>query len=168
MPVVWTTEKLLALEPVRLDIVRRNAQREGNIDLVQAIEAIQASRKARPSIRNESPVVGFHFKCEDDYEVTLTPTGDFWSGVWVVDEELCEPAREASGYVALHSAKRELSYRQGTILDWKSEPRTKGKTPTGISFLLRPFPDRLTWFGTGTGEKGYRRLDDEPRWVPRR
>lgn len=67
----------------------------------------------------------------------------------------------------MHSAKREPSYRQGTLIDWKVEKRTKGKTAIGVSFLVEPFAEQLNWFGNASGEKGYRRLSDQPVWVPK-
>lgn len=165
VPNAWTDDKLLALAPEKLEQLRRNAVGRDDL-LALRIDAIQQSRRQRPTTSNNSPVIGFHFKCEADYEVTMMPDGTFWSGVWVVKEVLCDPAIALKGYVALHSAKRELSYRQGTIVDWKIENRTKGTTARGISFLLSPFEQRMPWFGQGTGERGYRRLDDEPRWAP--
>lgn len=159
--------KLLSLTPERLEILRQNAARRGEAELVRRIETIQQSRKPiRQAVRN-SPVIGFHFKCESDYEVTPDGPDRFWSGVWVVAEDLCTPAVELGGYVALHASKRERSYRQGTIIDWKVEPRSKGTTPMGITFLLHAFDEPQPWFGTGTGEKGYRRIDDLPSWTRR-
>ncbi|WP_299643831.1 hypothetical protein [Devosia sp.] len=134
--------------------------------MADRIAAIQEQRRPRRAGGAVSPVIGFHFKCQSDYEVTLLPDGRFWSGVWAVDEDLCQPAIQLGGYVALHSAKREKSYRQGTLIDWKTEARTKGKTAMGVSFLLKPFDEPLVWFGNGSGERGYRRVDDKPTWVP--
>jgi hypothetical protein len=123
-------------------------------------------KRPRDPVANTSPVVGFHFVCEADYEVTPAENGKFWSGVWVVKEGLCQPAIDLKGYVALHSAKSEPSYRQGRIVGWKMERRSKGKTEMGISFLLEPLPHSFVWFGEGAGERGYRRLEDQPRYQP--
>jgi hypothetical protein len=111
-------------------------------------------------------VVGFHYVCPEEYEVAELPNGNFTSGVWRVDERHCEPAVRLGGYVALHRSKTERSYKQGTIVGWSRERRTKGQEQLGVTFELEPFEDRLPWFGGGAGEKGYRRVDDEPRWVP--
>jgi len=164
----YSDEQLLALEPARLEILRRNAVKLGEAVLVERCERIQEERKPARRGKNRasdtSPVIGFHFKCVADYEVIPAEDGRFWSGVWVVDESLCQTAIDLGGYVALHQAKKELSYRQGRIVGWRHEPRSKGKTAMGISFLLEPLADPLPWFGTGAGEKGYRRLEDEPRY----
>jgi len=163
----WSDERLLALTPQQLEAVRRNAVAKNELALAERIGRIQDLRKPERSGGAASPVIGFHFKCKDDYEVTQMPDGTFWSGVWAVDDGLCDPAIKLGGYVALHLAKRERSYRQGTLVDWKVEPRTKGKTPMGVSFLVVPFDEQLPWFGNGSGERGYRRLTDKPEWVPK-
>jgi len=161
----WSDQALLELEAARLEIVRSNALKRGENELALRIEALQRARAAtKTGGAPSSPVVGFHFTCVDDYEVIEQSDGTFWSGVWTVAEVLCEPARELKGYVALHASKRENSYRQGTIIDWRNEKRTKGKSPMGISFLLEPFETSLPWYGRGAGERGYRRLDDHPKW----
>jgi hypothetical protein len=71
------------------------------------------------------------------------------------------------GYVALHKSRATSSHRQGTIVGWREEQRTKGAKQVGISFLLVPFDEPQPWFGGGAGEKGYRRVTDLPAWVPR-
>jgi len=111
-------------------------------------------------------VVGFHFVCQNDYEVVPAEGGRFWSGVWAVDQSHCDPAMAMRGYVALHESKREESYRQGYIKGWELQERSKGSTPIGVSFLLEPFDKRLPWYGQAAGEKGYRRVSDSPPWNP--
>lgn len=164
MAFTWTDEMLIALEPAKLEQVRLNAQERGEYALSNRCLAIQQTR--RPLRNSANPVVGFHFLCRGDYEVTEVNDGKFWSGVWVVGEEHCEPAIRLRGYIALHSSRTALSYRQGQILDWKLEPRTKGKTAMGISFLADPVIPPQRWYGDATGEKGYRRLSDAPGWAP--
>ena len=163
----WSLEKLSALSPPKLEILRQNALRLGEVELARQCEELQQSRKVRanglPS-RNETPVVGFHFVCQNDYEVKFLPDGSFWSGVWAVDQEHCDPAIAMNGYVALHESKSQPSYRQGLIVNWKLEPRTKGAKQLGVSFHLTPLTDALDWFGSGSGEKGYRRVNDTPPW----
>lgn len=170
MALTYTDDQLLALSPARLENVRANAWRRGEKALVEQCERIQAHRRPvkRPKdpTLSTSPVVGFHFKCVADYEVTPAENGRFWSGVWVVDDALCQPAIELRGYVALHDSKREQSYRQGRIVGWRLDVRSKGKTKRGVSFLLEPLPHPFDWFGKGSGEKGYRRLEDQPRYEP--
>lgn len=167
---IWDDVRLLALPPDRLEVLRRNAVDKGDTALSDRIREIQESRKPKKltaASGPKSPVVGFHFKCENDYEVTLTPDGKFWSGVWAVDESLCDPAIVLGGYVALHRSKKDRSYRQGTLVDWKVQPRTKGKTPVGVSFLVVPFDESFPWYGNATGERGYRRVADLPEWIPK-
>jgi hypothetical protein len=164
----WTFEKLTSLSPQHLDVLRQNAQSRGETELAYQCLALQESRKKRPDQTAKkilSPVVGFHFVCQDDYEVQLLQDGKFWSGVWAVDQTHCRPAKQLRGYVALHQSKRNVSYRQGLIVDWKLEARTKGSKQIGVSFLLSPFSQSLPWYGAGSGEKGYRRADDLPRWA---
>lgn len=167
----WTTDALLALEPKRLDVLRRNAGTRGDAALIERCEQIQASRKPKKTTKSPrtkaNPVIGFHYVCEPDHGVVRLAGGRFWSGVWVVDEAHCDAAIKAQGYLALHSSKSEPSHRQGTIVDWKTEGRPIGKTEVGVTFLVEPFEEPMPWFGTGSGEKGYRRAGDEPRWVPK-
>jgi hypothetical protein len=165
---LWTLEKLSALTPSRLEVLRQNAERQGDTNLVQQCTDLQQSRKkpSRSTPPNISPVIGFHFVCQDDYEVEQLPNGDFWSGVWAISPNHCQPAKDMSGYVALHQSKKNHSYRQGLIIDWKSERRSKGGKQDGVTFLLRPFEQSMIWFGNGSGEKGYRRVTDHPSWKP--
>ena len=166
----WDDKNLMALPPDRLEVVRRHAVDKGETALVNLIEQIQQSRKPKklgPAVGPKSPVIGFHFKCENDYEVTLTQDGNFWSGVWAIDDSLCAPAIRLGGYVALHHSKKQLSYRQGTLVDWQIQARTKGKTPMGVSFLVVPFDESLPWYGNAAGERGYRRVADQPEWTPK-
>lgn len=170
MAFAWTTEALSALEPKRLEVVRRNAAGRGDAALVGMIETIQGSRKKKPAARapktKANPVIGFHYICEGDRGVIRLAGGRFWSGIWVIDEEHCDPAVASEGYLALHTSRSAPSYRQGTITDWKLEERPIGRTGIGVTFLVEPFDEPMPWFGGGSGEKGYRRAADEPRWVP--
>jgi hypothetical protein len=166
MPIVWTEDRLLALAPPRLEQVRQNALAQQNQGIVEICAAIQASRSKR-SASPDSPVVGFHLVYDPDYEVNELADGRFWSGVWLIDKALCDPAIKLGGYVALHLSKQRSSYRQGFLLDWRIEARIKGKKPTGITFFLEPFDGPMQWFGDAAGDRSYRRLDDEPRWAPK-
>jgi hypothetical protein len=166
----WTTEKLSALPAPRLEIVRQNAERAGEHELVQLCKQLQVSRRsagARQEVTTgPDPVIGFHFVCSNDYEVSPGEGGKFWSGVWAVKDELCDPAISMNGYLALNSNKKEYSYRQGFIVDWRIEQRTKGQRQMGVTFLVQPFPTSMNWFGGGAGEKGYRRVSHSPSWDP--
>ncbi len=164
----WTIERLSALPAEKLESLKINALAKSEATLLERIDDLQnARRKDRGGGGTGSPVIGFHFVCPDDYEVDLLADGRFWSGVWAVATAHCAPAVEMKGYVALHKSRSVLSHRQGTVIDWKTETRTKGKTPMGVSFLVRPFEESLQWFGEAAGERGYRRVDDKPAWLPR-
>ena len=169
MPPIWTTEKLLALEPTKLERLRLNAMAKGELDLAQQCTEIQKGRKANlptSSRKPLDPVVGFHFVCKGDYEVTLEDDGSFRSGVWAVDSDHCDPAIELGGYVALHDNKQALSYRQGKIIGWTRKERSKGSTAMGVEFHLLPLSEPVRWYGRGSGERGYRRVTDAPQWEP--
>lgn len=166
---IWSLEKLAALSPQRLEVLRQNALKAEDSPLAALCADLQQSRRPKTStpLRNVSPVIGFHFVCDDDYEVTLADGGKVWSGVWAIDQSHCDGAISMKGYVALHSSKRQMSYRQGTIVGWEMKERTKGTRQLGVSFLLLPFEEQLPWFGSGSGEKGYRRTSDSPAWEPK-
>ena len=169
MAPVWTTEKLLALEPAKLERLRHNALVRDEAGLAAQCLDIQQSRKAnlpKASRKALDPVVGFHFVCKDDYEVTLEADGSFRSGVWAVDSDHCDPAIELGGYVALHDSKQNPSYRQGKIIGWTYKERSKGSTAMGVEFHLSPLGEPIHWYGRGSGERGYRRVTDTPRWTP--
>lgn len=164
----WTLEKLSALSSDRLENLRQNALRAGDAKLAGECSDLQQSRKPGNANggRSEAPVVGFHFVCDNDYEVIPADNGRFWSGVWAVDQSHCDPAIAMRGYVALHETKRQNSYRQGYIVGWEVQKRSKGTTAVGVSFLLQPFEQPMRWYGHGAGEKGYRRTTDSPPWNP--
>jgi hypothetical protein len=164
----YTTEKLLALEPARLEQVRQNAVRHNEQALADRCAEIQLSRRSSGMISRGSskePVVGFHFVCKGDYEVIPESDGTFRSGVWAIDSDLCDPAIELGGYVALHENKQVSSYRQGRIIAWNFKERTKGSTSVGVEFQLLAFQEPIRWYRAGAGERGYRRVTDEPRWT---
>jgi hypothetical protein len=166
---IWTIEKLSSLEPARLEILRQNASSKGDTDLATLCETLQKSRRsirATGPREKGSPVIGFHFVCKDDYEVTVQSDGTFRSGVWAVDQNLCDPAILLGGYVALHNTELEPSYRQGRIVGWQTKDRSKGTTATGVEFVLEPMDKPFRWYGKGSGERGYRRVGDEPGWKP--
>ena len=166
MAFIWTVEKLLALDPSRLESLRQNALTRNEVALAQQCLEIQQGRKTKvPSAqRVKDPVIGFHFVCKADYEVTVEADGTFRSGVWAMDSELCDPAIELGGYVALHDNKKVSSYRQGKITAWSLKERSKGSTAMGVEFHATPINEPVPWYGKGAGERGYRRTSDEPSW----
>lgn len=160
MVYVWTVEKLASLDAAQLDRVKKNATAKAETNLANLCAELQRKRRTSTATRASAAVVGFHFVCKNDYEVEIEPDGTFWSGVWAIDEAHCEPAIKLNGYVALHDTKLTPSYRQGQIIDWRRDKRSKGSKDFGVSFKLRPLPEPIQWHGQGSGEKGYRRTGD--------
>jgi hypothetical protein len=110
-------------------------------------------------------VTGYHFVCERGRGVTEIGDGRFWSGSWVVAESKVRKSVERGAYLALHEAKGEVSYRQGTIVDYRRSPRdmvpesetgASSQIEEGIEFLVQEADLPYTWVGGGSGEKGYR------------
>ena len=63
-----------------------------------------------------SRVIGMHFVCRDDLKVIDRGDDFFETGFWAVAAKHCE----TMGYVALHEAKDQLSYRHGRVIDWRT------------------------------------------------
>ncbi len=93
-------------------------------------------------------VIGLHFICRRDLNVTLLPDGTFETGVWVVAEKHANTAE----YVALHESKTRGSYRQGRILSVRSV-EYEGRLRR--IFHVQPESKSLAWVGDGAGERGY-------------
>ena len=77
-------------------------------------------------------------------------------------EDNAKDAVKYGSVVALHVSKREDSYLQGVVLDWRKSPRDphynseiETKTDEGIDFLIKVDGVSLKWIGDGSGEKGY-------------
>ncbi len=95
-----------------------------------------------------SRVIGMHFVCRDDLNVTDHGDGTFETGVWAVAVKHCETVE----YVALYEGKDQLSYRHGRVIDWYTvdyEGRDR------VVFAVRQEGPARSWTGGGTGEKGY-------------
>jgi hypothetical protein len=149
--------------------LRENAIRLGNADVLELCNATLSTRSATRartkgvcSAKNNSSVAGFHFVCPQETGVTHNSDGTVWTGTWVVDALRAERGARMGAYVALHTAKSEPSYLQGTIKDWRRSPRERqyaegrpAKTPFGIDFLLELTGSPYEWQGHGSGEKGY-------------
>ena len=94
--------------------------------------------------------------------MTRNKDGTAWTGTWVVDTRHAEIGSKIGSYVALHRAKSERSYLQGTVKDWRKAHRDREyaegqrvKIETGVDFLLELTVEPYAWDGDGTGEKGY-------------
>lgn len=168
----WTPERIAGLRIESVKILRENARKRGNNEVVDLCDADIARRAP---IRNKSPrvkttaethddqvVVGFHFVCDREKGVTTNPNGTIWTGTWVVDQVHVERAERIRAYVALHQTKAEPSYLQGTVKGWRRAVRGQEyaegrptKTEYGIDFLLEPTSEPYQWNGDGAGEKGY-------------
>lgn len=93
-------------------------------------------------------VIGLHFICRGDLNVTLLHDGTFETGVWVVAEKHVNTAE----YVALHESEVRGSYRQGRILSVRSVEH-EGRLRR--IFHVQPESRSLAWVGDGAGERGY-------------
>ena len=101
------------------------------------------------------PVLGFHFICRRDLNVTQLPDGEFDSGNWAVDESHAETAR----HVALHEKRSEPSYLQGELISLRPAAE-KGR----FVFRVRATPTPYAWPArSGAGEKAYCRADEDHR-----
>jgi hypothetical protein len=155
-------------------MIRERALKHGAGDLVELCDRDLSSRplpqKKRAHLKQthhsaSDVVTGYHFVCERGRGVTEIGDGRFWSGSWVVAETNARKSIERGAYLALHEAKSEVSYRQGTIVDYRRSPRDMvpesetGAPPQieeGIEFLVQETDLPYTWVGDGSGEKGYR------------
>lgn len=93
-------------------------------------------------------VIGMHFVCKDDRNVTDHGDGTFDTGFWKVSTKHCDGVE----YVALHESRDSLSYRQGRVISWRT---TTYEGRTRVIFTVRSDQHRRTWSGGGSGEKGY-------------
>jgi hypothetical protein len=171
----WTAEKLSALDSAHLKTVRDNALRLGADELVVMCDSeINSRKKAAPrtlktAIRAEAGdiVTEYHFVCRNDRGVTFNSDGTFWSTSWVAAEEVVKTSIQFGARLALHNSKLEPSYRQGVIKEYRRvDDFAEGKVESRIDFLVLSEPQELKWAGTGTGEKGYKRVrssGDQPK-----
>ena len=93
-------------------------------------------------------VVGMHFVCRGNKNVTDNGNGTFDTGFWFVNPK----HRATVEYVALHDSKATTSYRQGRVISARDIPY-EGKIRT--IFTVRPEGGPRAWEGGGSGEKGF-------------
>ncbi|WP_431016072.1 hypothetical protein [Bradyrhizobium pachyrhizi] len=163
----WTAEKLAALDLAKLKVIRENAERKHAVDLVAMCDAEIAARRPASTPRANNPmrresgdvVTEYHFVCRSDRGVTFNPDGTFWSTSWVVAEDVIKKSLRYGAKLALHNSKSEQSYRQGTIKEYRRIGGfADGEVETRIDFLVASDDTPLDWAGSGTGEKGYKRI----------
>ena len=94
-------------------------------------------------------VVGVHFVCDNDRNVTDHGDGTFDSGFWWVARK----HRPTIEYLALHRSRSSESYRQGRVIGAR-DVEYDGKTRT--IFTVQADGISRVWVGDGTGERGYR------------
>jgi hypothetical protein len=164
---VWTPEKIAALDTDQIKNLRKIAEGR-DATVVELCESELRSRRskklAHPGVSHSSGevVIGFHFVCDRGRGVTKESERTVWTGTWVVDKMHAEKAAKNGAYVALHAAKSEPSYLQGTVIDWRVNKRERqyaegqpAKSDTGIDFLIEITNMAYQWVGDGSGEKGY-------------
>jgi hypothetical protein len=162
---IWTSDKLRDLSLKELEQLRLNAEKRSSSDLV-AICDVELGTRVKPvrSMRRRSPqtsetdvVSGYHFVCQDNRGVEINSDGTFWSGSWIVAEQNVQNSLKYGAYLALHEAKSERSYRQGTIIGYRKAARSMvSKSEEGIEFRVQPENIQYEWVGNGAGEKGYK------------
>jgi len=162
----WTADRLAAFSIEQVKVLRENAVRLGDDAVAllcnEAIAKRTSTRKVPRGVTPSAPgkgqvVIGFHFVCLGNKCVTINEDDSLWTGTWVVDQRHAEIGSKIGAYVALHTAKSEPSYLQGTIKDWR-EARREGqavKIEKGVDFLLERTFQPYQWNGGGSGEKGY-------------
>lgn len=98
-------------------------------------------------------VVGIHLICRDNLNVVSLPEGRFETRRWVLDRRHLKPGEV---YVALHEHRKDLSYRQGVLIDWAADRQE----PDRVVLTVRATDDPLVWVGDAAGEKGLARGDE--------
>lgn len=163
----WTPEKLATLDLSKLKIVHANALRVGAPDLLEMCASEISSRSKKSPARSGSSslnaehgdiVTEYHFVCRNDRGVTFNSDDTFWSTSWVVAEDVIKRSLSFGAKFALHNSKQELSYRQGSIRDYRRvDDFADGKVASRIDFLVASDSQPLEWAGRGAGERGYKR-----------
>jgi hypothetical protein len=163
----WTAERLSAQDLAALKVIRENAERKGATDLISMCDTEISRRKpatsprAKRSIEAETGdlVTEYHYVCRNDRGVTFNPDGTFWSASWVVAEDVLQKSLKFGAKLALHNSKAEPSYRQGAIKEYRTiDDFADGEVTSRIDFLVLPDEIPLVWAGSGTGERGYKRV----------
>jgi len=95
-----------------------------------------------------------HFVCRQGRRVVDQNDGTFITGEWVMN-----PRNVSQGLVvALHEAKAQQSYLQGTVIrvaSIRQDPKSSGRVLRRVELLVRRTPHSLSWRGRGSGEKGF-------------
>jgi len=162
----WTLEKLQEKTRAEIEDLRARAIRFGALDLVTMCDQELEDRptRAKGSLKGSTAkksenqaVLEYHFVCSNGRGVSEEVKGRFWSGSWVVAEQNVIESIKRGAYLALHESKADASYRQGKIVGYRKSPRKIiDKQNEGIEFLVEETEEQLRWFGSSSGEKGYR------------
>jgi hypothetical protein len=121
------------------------------------LKAKGTQRDSTARKRESQVVLEYHFVCSKGRGVSEEKEGKFWSGSWVVAEQNVIESIQHRAYLALPESKADASYRQGKIVAYRKSPRKMvDKENEGIEFLVEETEQQLAWFGSSSGEKGYR------------
>lgn len=169
--VQWTIEQIARLSNDQIGILRENAERFAQLEIIDLCveelsrrKSIRAAKKT-VNVKNDRRghyVSELHFVCPSELGITRNRDGTIWTGTWVVAEEHAERAVKFGSSISLHSSRAELSYLQGKVKAWRKSPRQlrysgqqRTQVDEGIDFLFEPSGSPLPWKGDATGEKGY-------------
>lgn len=165
---IWTQEKLAALTELEIKSLRNNAQTKNVDDLVALCDAELASRPVPPRVTRVShnapvdkgeTVLEFHFVCSNDQGVTINVDDTFWTTAWLVSEDVVRRSMSHHPRVALHETRKEMSYRQGRVIEYRrNDIVAGGAAKRRIDFLVQPENAPMKWAGGGTGDKSFKRL----------
>ena len=93
-------------------------------------------------------VIGVHFVCKSDRNVTDHGDGTFDSGFWWVAKKHLPTIK----HLALHESRASQSYQQGQVIGCR-DVEYEGTIRT--IFTVKFEVGSKTWLGDGTGERGY-------------
>ena len=98
-------------------------------------------------------LIEVHVVCRNERGVRRQDDGTFMSRGWVLNRH-----HMRQGVIfALHEAKNQPSYLQGTVIDVVELPATRtttGRVQRRLDVHVRPTKEPLEWKGKGAGEKG--------------
>lgn len=169
----WSAEKIANLKTVdEIKSLKANATKRAEDTVVEMCEAelrrrnpVKPKRPAKEKSaedRTGQYVQEFHFVCPNESEVKKDAAGLIRSGTWVVAEANAEAAVKYGSLIALHTARAEPSYLQGTIRGWNKQARQPRNADGelvghefGIEFQFEPTSSPLPWKGDASAEKGY-------------
>jgi hypothetical protein len=164
----WTVEKLQGLSRPELVSLRANALAKNVDDLVALCDAEMEARPAAarvaragtkaPQDKGET-VLEYHFVCPGNAGVKVNLDETFWTTGWVISEDVLRRSLPHHPRLALHETRKDMSYRQGLIVEYRrSDEVANGVVTRKIDLRVEPEIGPMKWAGTGTGDKGYKKL----------